>query len=463
MPQLRTKQQLVDLARVVVAAMSLATYKGNLYEARDFETGEPLPSPDRAVWLALHDDDLLDIAATLDTLFSTPAEFYSFKYMLRQLADRKKTAEPHVVIRHGEGLAYMSDAGLVKVEKPAFSPNFINNRIIEKEEEDYKYVTELFETIAEWLGSEDQARSLLHHLATALQPGWSAVKYVLLLGSGRNGKGTLLKMVLKLFGKRNISKVFRQEMAARRATVAQLNGKLLNLVFDGPASYVADSGPEKTLVAGEPIDIELKYENTPIEVETNALFMEALNKEPKNRDKSPALQARLVRFEFPNKYEDDLLFLEKMLSDFMINALLTLLWEHWVKAEDLSTKLRASESSLDLQVANELNNSPVLAFIEDTSRKDPEFITALRSEEYSADAFADSFEPWLQSKHYGERSTSSIWEHMAEHFKIERKVKREKGRPVTRRYIIGVLPDTARALRTMEGGIQDDEAVVRDE
>ena len=68
----------------------------------------------------------------------------------------------------------------------------------------------VFGVITEWLDSEEEAHSLLHHLATALAPGWSAVKYVLLLGEGRNGKSLLMKMLHQMIGWDNVSSVTRQ-------------------------------------------------------------------------------------------------------------------------------------------------------------------------------------------------------------------------------------------------------------
>jgi len=464
MPRLHTKQELMSLAVAVSNSMTLVTYKGHVYEARDYETGEASPSPERAIWLVLPSDTIMDIAQTLDILFANPGEFESFKYMIRQGSKRVKIASPHVMIRHEDGLAYLTDHGLEEVTADdTFDPNFINHRIIDKDDPDHIYVIELFQTITDWVGSERQAHSLLYHLATALQPGWSAAKYIILLGKGRNGKGTLLKMIRALLGASNVSGVLRQDIAARKSIIHALNGKLANIVFDGPKKYIAESGPEKTLTVGEPLDIEMKYENDPLTVETNALFMEALNKEPKAGDKSEALQARLVRFNFPNKYVKDLNFERYMLGDRMLDALLTLLWEHWVSEDELDTKLKITEESHDLQILSELVGSPILTFVEDISRKDPTLIEQLQSGSYPADALVDALQPWMQSQGYESRSASAIWELMTDHFTIERVVKREGGRPVTKRIIAAVHSDTLRALQTMGGTTDDDEAVVRGE
>jgi hypothetical protein len=443
--------------------MNLVTYHGVVYEARDFETGEAYPEPNRAVWIEQTDDDLMDIARGLDMLFANPNEFASFKYMIRQGSTRIKEALPYVMVKHNDGLAYLTDHGLIEVEKEGFTPNFINHRIISKDEEEYAEVKQLFRVITEWTGDADQAHSLLYHLSTALQPGWAAVKYLLLLGVGRNGKGLLLAMFRKLLGKGNVSGVLRQDIAARRAIIATLNNRLANIVFDGPMSYIAESGPEKTLTAGEPLDIELKFENQPFTVQTNALFIEALQKEPKARDKSSALQKRLVRFHFPNVYEKDLMFEHVMTSDRMMDAFLTLLWEHWVDELSISSKLKLTEGSQDLQINNDLERSPILAFIEATNRTTPGFIEEIKGGKYPADTFVAALQPWLASQNYGDRTVTAIWEQLADHFVIERKTKREGGKPITRKVLGRILPDTWRALNTLEGGSSDDEAVVRDD
>lgn len=464
MPRLHTKQELSALAQAVSASMSLVSFMGNIYEARDFETGAPLPPPNRAVWIELTHEDLKELAKSLDILFSSPTEFMSFQYMIGQGADLIKKAEPFVVIRHNDGLAYLTDVGLVNIENPGFTPNFINHRIIEKTDKDYEHVEKLYKIISNWVGGDRQADSLLNHLATALQPSWSAVKYVLLLGEGRNGKGTLLSMLHALLGKRNVSNVTRQMIASLRPPVAALNGKLANIVFDGPVEYVKESGPEKTLTAGEPLNVEMKFENVSQIVQTTALFIEGLNREPKARDRSGALQRRLVRFNFPNEYDLDIMFARTMTSELMLDALLTLLWEHWVTESEIVEKLRLSDESMDLQMTVIMDRSPILAFIEETAQKNPKFLEQLMSGTYQADTFIAAYQPWIQSQGYGERTVTDIWDSLADHFILETKVKREANRgPVRRKYLSRVKTDTLRALKIMEGSLNDEQAMVRGE
>jgi len=444
----------------MAAVIDMKVYRGLIYIPVDYETGEDNPSPDRTIWVELNNDALMDRTRQLDILFPNPTEFYNFRYMLKQMATRVTHAEEFVVIKYKDGLYRMTDLGLIHHNTGDFSPNYIPYTIIDKGTNDYKYVEELKKTLGSWLNSEAQATSLLHHLATSLQPGWAAVKYLIFIGEGRNGKGTLLKMLVKLLGKSNVSGVQRQAMAAQRPILSTLNNKLANIVFDGPQEYIKESGPEKTLTAGEELVIELKYENEPFTVQTFALFIEALNKEPKARDKSSALQKRIVRFLFPNEYVDDLNFLSYMQSEMMLNALLTLLWEHWVSEDELSAKLSQSQESRDLQVEHIVDTSPVLAFLEDITRKDRKIIEGLRSGEYRADLIADALQPWLHAQGYGDRAVTDIWDMLAEHFVIKRVTRREKGAPATRRLIIGIKPSTAHALKMFEQVKDEDSDVL---
>ena len=460
MPRVYSKADLIAIAIATGQLLGHKLHNGVMYVARDYETGDDSPAPDRTIWSALDTEALMDLARGMDMLFSTPQEFASYRYMLMQQADRVNNAEHSVLVKYDGGLAKLTDMGIQPHTVGTFVPNYIPYTIIAKESPDYKYVEELLKVMTDWLGSELQARSLLHHLSTALQPGWSAVKYLLLLGEGRNGKGTLLKMLRKLFGKPNISGVQRQQMAAQRPILRDLNGKLINIVMDGPMQYIPESGPEKTIVAGETLTIELKYENEPFDVQTNALFVEALNKEPKARDKSTALQARLVRFEFPNKYEDDLNFLAWMQSDKMISALLTLLWEHWVGEDELASKLKQTEESRNLQVTHIMGTSPVLAFLEELARKDMKIIEQLRSGEYRADNLVDALQPWMHNQGYGDRTITDIKELLGEHFLITKTVKREAGKPVTRHLITGLKAPTVRALEMIESSDDPDREVL---
>jgi len=174
-----------------------------------------------------------------------------------------------------------------------------------------------------------------------------------------------------VLGIENRSTVSRQEISEKSPVVTELLGKLVNVVYDGVAVYLKDSGHEKSLIAGEPVGIRRLYSSELTVVQTNALFMEGLNKEPKSSDKSSALQARITRFWFPNVYPDDLLFREQMLSEKILGAFLSLLIDNYVKKADKAVMLAPTRTSINLQLEHMLANSMGMQFIAHLEMTDP--------------------------------------------------------------------------------------------
>ena len=241
-------------------------------------------------------------------------------------------------------------------------------------------------------------------------------------------------MLHKLIGASNVSEIKRQDMAVRSSIITDLNGKLLNIVFDGPKEFVKDSSTEKTLIAGESLNIELKYENAPFKIQTNALFIEGLQQEPRTSDKSSALQDRLVRFYFPKKFALDLEFESKMLDENMLAALLDLLLKHWVNKSEVAEKLRLTVDSLDMQMQAIWASSPVLRFLEFTSARDVLFLKNIVEKKVTVDVFLAAFRPWLDSNGYKNMEDDYLLQQLGDHFVMDRKSFRIDGKPTTKKH-----------------------------
>lgn len=450
MPRLMTKAERASLAEAFVLNNSIVEYRHNLYMPVHFMTKEPGPSAiDETVWVLLDSDALRQSANDNGLLFASGDEERSYRLMIRQFSQKVKRTKG-LLVRMGEThVALLNDKGELVPTTGAFVPNYLDVPYVKNN----PLSDELFKVISEWVDGKEQASSLLFHIATALQPTWSAVKYLLLIGEGRNGKGTLLKMIYTLFGEsQNISKITRQDMAAKSAIIATLNGKLLNVVFDGPKEFLKDSSTEKTIIAGEPIDLELKYENTPIEVMTNALMIEALNQEPLVSDKTPALQKRLARFQFPNVYKKDYKFEDKMLDEKMLAAFLDLLIKHWVNKDEVGEKLQLTAQSLDMQLQAVWSASPLLRFLEWISGRDTKFLNNVVAGKVTTEDFLNAYRPWLDENGYKNMEDSYLLKMLDDHFVTARKTFRPNGKPTTKRYIKSVRADTLNAINLLLRG-----------
>jgi len=359
----KSKRQMADEAEALALSFFCEFYKGVLYIPADYETKDwtVLPPPERRMWIPLGKDKLMQVARTqFQTVFASDADVEQFRFMVEQAATPATEVYTSLLISTDEGLRVLKEDGKLYVPDGSFVPNMIPVKLNTDEADKARVLA----VTTEWLGSEEEAIHLLRHLATALAPGWSAVKYVLLLGDGRNGKSVLMQMMMYLFGRHNVSGVSRQNISEGSPVVTELNGKLLNIIFDGVAVYLKDSGHEKSIVAGEEIGVRMLYRSSLTTVQTNALFIEGLNREPKSSDKSSALQERLVRFWFKKTYEDDLVFKDEMMSDRILGALLAQLLDNYVTKADKAVMLAPTTESKTLKLEHMTSNSLAMQFIE---------------------------------------------------------------------------------------------------
>jgi hypothetical protein len=391
MLELKTKKELATEAFKLAHGSSLVRYRSVTYIPADYETRatDIPPDVDRTIWIPLNRHKVRLLASSqFDTLFSSDGELASFDFMVAQNALQMEEAAEYLLVRTPDGLRQLTPDGELQPPSGEFVPNALVP-MLNTEEKDKTFV---FSVIENWLDSAEDAESLLYHLATCLSPGYSAVKYVLLIGEGRNGKSLLLKMLQSLFGFDNVSTVTRQQIAEQSPVVCELNGKLLNLVFDGRAEYLKDSGTEKSLIAGEPVPIRRLYESTPTQVQSNALFVEGLNKEPKSNDKSSALQKRLVRFQFPNVYALDHKFEKRMLREKYLGAFLALLIDRYVKEDEVAEKLAPTQRAIELQLEHMYVNSMGLQFLKHLEEHDALGVIGLLGS--SMTELAEKFRSW---------------------------------------------------------------------
>ena len=452
MLELSSKATLARAARTVAESYELVQHGSHTFIPCHWLTEAigPLPAAER-IWQPLTRNDKRRLAnQTQNILFATDSELTNFDLMLRQFAIEDESVIQHLLVRTEDGLKMLDETGTLVEPTGQFCPNVLKPVL----NTDEAAKAEVFDVIKGWLNSEEEAHSLLHHLATALCPGWSAVKYVLLIGDGRNGKSVLLSMLQDLFGASNVSNVTRQQIAERLPVCVELNNKLLNIIFDGEMAYIKDSSMEKTLIAGEPGSVRLLYENGNTRVQTNALFLEALNSEPKTRDKSGALQKRLSRFWFPNTYPIDMAFEKRVRSDELLGAFLSLLLDHFVTKYELADKLKQTSGSSALQVEQNLLNSPLHQFVSYLVSSDASWNDRLR-QPVMVDPLVDSFMAWRVDEGFTEFSTADVKRLFKEGFSTDWKTVREAGKVVKKQRLLEPKPEILALLNQLKGADED--------
>lgn len=453
MLELKTKKELSQYSHTLARSFSLVRYRSITYAPAHYETRDTsaTPPPEQAIWVPLNRDRIRRWAADqFDTLFANESELSSFDFMVAQNARQHDGTCRTLLIRTPDGLKELREDGVLHDPTGEFVPNTLHP-MLNTDERDKK---EVFAVISQWLDSDEEAHALLRHLATALAPGWTAVKYVLLLGEGRNGKSLLLKMLQGIFGWDNCSNVTRQQIAEKSPVVTELNGKLLNIVFDGHAEYLKDSGAEKTLIAGEVYPIRRLYESTPTPVQTNALFIEGLQHEPKSKDKSVALQKRLIRFQFPNVYALDHRFEAQMLAEDTLGAFLSLLIDHYVKKDEVAEALAPTAKEMALQLEHMFVNSTSLQFLKHLEEHDPMGALGIVGQEL--DTLVQQFQAWrIKENDLGSWSAPDVAQLFGPIVNVERKSKRVNGTPRKVRVVTSLKTEALAFIETLRGDEDD--------
>lgn len=126
-------------------------------------------------------------------------------------------------------------------------------------------------------------------------------KAVMLTGHGRNGKGTFLRVLLALLGRRNVTNVSLHDLMNTRFTTASLFGKLANIAGDIDATYLENTATFKGITGGDAISAEHKgrdrFDFTPW-----AVPVFSANKVPASADTTVGYLSRWLVLPFPNDF-----------------------------------------------------------------------------------------------------------------------------------------------------------------
>lgn len=124
---------------------------------------------------------------------------------------------------------------------------------------------------------------------------------VLLYGKGRNGKGTLIRVLKTLLGETNCSCVGLHELTENRFRSATLFGKLANLAGDLDAKWIANTAAFKGITGGDHIQGEYKF-GAAFDFTPWATPVYSANKAFGSADSSEGWVSRWTIIPFPNTF-----------------------------------------------------------------------------------------------------------------------------------------------------------------
>jgi len=135
-------------------------------------------------------------------------------------------------------------------------------------------------------------------LGNCLLKRYTFQKAVMLVGSGRNGKGVTLDLITRLLGIENCSAITLEQLETDQFALSELHGKLANIGGDLNRTSLNNTGRFKTATGGDLLTAARKF-MTPIYFINYAKFFFACNELPLVFDNSRGFWDRWLYFEFP--------------------------------------------------------------------------------------------------------------------------------------------------------------------
>ena len=178
-----------------------------------------------------------------------------------------------------------------------FSPDYIiTNKI------DFDYIPDSYSEITDHVLNklscdDEQIRMLLEEVIGYVMYRRNELrKAFILLGDKANGKSTYLDMIKTMLGDENTSALDLKELGDRFKT-AELFGKLANIGDDIGDDFISNPAVFKKLTSGDRLNAERKGQD-PFDFNNYAKFLFSANNIPRIKDKSGAVQSRLIIIPF---------------------------------------------------------------------------------------------------------------------------------------------------------------------
>jgi P4 family phage/plasmid primase-like protien len=141
---------------------------------------------------------------------------------------------------------------------------------------------------------------ILRYWCYLLLPTYSFQKVLVWIGSGRNGKGTLSRIIQNMLGAKNISYVDLHDLAKKSFAAINLKDKLVNFSTELKTDDV-ELGMIKKLSGGDLISADVKFKDTVVFSNIARLIISA-NELPRFSDVGNAITQRFEFIKFPKEY-----------------------------------------------------------------------------------------------------------------------------------------------------------------
>jgi len=158
-----------------------------------------------------------------------------------------------------------------------------------------------FEKFISEIVEESDVHVLQEVLGYCFLTGYPIAAIFMLVGSGRNGKSTVLNAVISLLGKHNVSTASMQALTDENFSVKDLYRKYANICGDLTSKELNNTGQLKQLTGQDYIRARDLYEKS-MKFVNYAKMIFSMNEIPHCHDTTLAWNQRLIVIEFPNTF-----------------------------------------------------------------------------------------------------------------------------------------------------------------
>ena len=204
--------------------------------------------------------------------------------------------------------------------------------------------------------------------------GWTLWKYdyrphkaIMLYGSGRNGKSSVLRLIEALHGPDNVAHVSIDQLCNSRFAAVQLVDKSVNLFGDTHSKDLSDTAVFKCATGEDTFLVEEKFKQ-PFNYRNYAKMVFAANRLPKTPDDSDGFYSRWIIIPFPNQVPQDKmdhLLIERLTTPEELSGLLNLALQGLKRLRDNNWTFGYNKTLFDIKRMYRRFSDPVYAFLED--------------------------------------------------------------------------------------------------
>jgi len=288
------------------------------------------------------------------------SEVLSYLEVMFTLEGETRAAN-HNVIAFSNGLYNIRDGSFT-----GFTPNVVITNKIPWPYNPAAHSDLLDHTLDRLACNDPEVRALLEEMVGyCLYRRNELGKAFILIGDKSNGKSTFLHVVKAMLGNQNIASLDLKELGDRFKT-AELFGKLANIGDDIGDEFIANASTFRKLVTGDRVNVERKGQD-PFEFENYSKFLFSANNIPRMKDKTGAVQRRLVIVPFDAKFSpndpDFRPFIKDELCEQDAMEYLILLGLKGLKRVLTTAQFTASSRVQGQLDEYEENNNPIIGFI----------------------------------------------------------------------------------------------------